>query len=395
MRNKIDFSPEQRLLLCCARLEVSSDVVSEIESLVHANLNWNQVIAYAAWHQITPMLYRTLSRFIPDHIPSAVKLVFELHIQRYSEQYRQQFHELLHIIERLESNGIPVISFKGPTLARLIYDDLSLRPFSDLDFLLHPSDVDRALRLLESLGYVAPSSRTGKQERYFRRYACQYKIGRHDGEVWIEPHWTLAQRVFAIDLDYQALWQRSIQISWEGTLIRTFAIHDQPLVLCVHGFREQWRRLKWICDIAELLRQNVCFDWSAIFREARLVGCERILRLGLTLANDLLDAPVPDHLVHSPDPQVAALVARIRSNLFQIDLPIHDIWTIDVFHLLGRERLRDKLSYALRTQLAPRLVFFERIPVPDSLFFCYYPIRWIHDYLLLPGWSIWKRAQHE
>ncbi len=390
MANKTDFSPEQRLLLCCARLDVRGATAGEIESLVRSGVDWNRVIAYAAWHQVTPLLHRTLSTCIPELIPAAVKLVFELHIQRYSKQYRLQFNELLRIVELLAANGIPIIPFKGPTLARLIYGDLSLRPFSDLDFLLHSHDVDRALQLLESLGYVAPSARTDKQERHFRLYACQYKIGRHDGEVWIEPHWTLAQRVFAIDLDYGALWQRSGSQSWEGGLIRTFALRDLPLVLCVHGFREQWRRLKWICDVAELLRQTPGFDWSVIFQEARSVGCERILRVGLTLAHDLLDAPAPNPM--EPDPQVNALVSRVRSNLFKTSLPAYDIWTINAFHFFGRERLRDRLSYALRTQLCPKPGFFETFPLPDRLFFCYYPLRWIHDYLLLPGWMVWKRT---
>ena len=72
---------------------------------------------------------------------------------------------------------------------------------------------------------------------------------------------------------------------------------------------------------------------------------------------------------------------------------LRDLWRINRFHWSGRERLRDRLRYAMRTQLSPRLVFFKTVPLPDRLFLFYYPIRWIHDYVLLPIWSLSKRLR--
>ncbi len=276
-------------------------------------------------------------------------------------------------------------------LARSVYGEMALRPFRDLDFLLRPDDVDRALTLLETLGYLQPSTLSPNQDRHFRLYACQYRIPRRDARVWIEPHWALSQHIFAVDLDHEALWERAVSVDIDGHRARRFAPRDELLVLCIHGFTEQWRRLKWICDIAEFVRANRAIDWDALMREARAVGCARILVLGLVLAHDLLDAPVPDRVFAHRDSRLDGLIARVHRALFEEKSERLPLWKPNAFRFHARERLRDKARYVLRTVLAPRPAIIEWVRLPDSLLWAYYPTRWIHDYLLLPPWLVWKR----
>ena len=380
------FSPEQRLLFCCARLNISPAVAADIQALLTLALDWNIVIAYAARHQLTPLLLRALQTTAAiSAVPTAVTFTLEQHCKLYSERYELQYRELLRILNTLTAQSIPAIPFKGPILSKHVYGDLSLRPFSDLDFLVRSEDIDSVLQVLRQLGFTYDSARTPRQERFFRRWAGQIGVVSKHEEIWLEPHWLLAQHVFAVDLDYQQLWSRSITLRLDDDqIVSVFAPEDQLLILCVHGYREQWRKIKWLCDIAELVRQNPDLDWQKLLDNARAAGCERLLRLGLQLANILLEAPVPAIGLAAGDPKTAELTDYVVKHLFSSQQQHLSIWHVNSFYFGGRERLYDKLRYLLRTTLAPRPVLFEFVALPDSIFCCYYPIRWLHDYVLLP-----------
>ena len=63
------------------------------------------------------------------------------------------FQELERILRMLEAADIPVIVLKGAALAQTIYPDIALRPMTDLDLLVKPEHLDRAVELLRAAGY--------------------------------------------------------------------------------------------------------------------------------------------------------------------------------------------------------------------------------------------------
>ncbi len=67
------------------------------------------------------------------------------------------------------------------------------------------------------------------------------------------------------------------------------------LFLCVHGAKHMWSRLMWLGDVGRLAQAGV--DWTAVMKLASETRCERPVLLGLLLANDLLDAPVPEDIL--------------------------------------------------------------------------------------------------
>lgn len=79
----------------------------------------------------------------------------------------------------------------------------------------------------------------------------------------------------------------------EGFRILAFPPEDQLLFLCVHAAKHLWSDLKWICDVAELIRAFPDLDWHLALRQAALVRNERTLLLGLALAQRLLGAELP------------------------------------------------------------------------------------------------------
>src|SRR5262245_35682347 len=64
--------PEAELLLDCARARLDDGRAGSVRDLVRGGLDWERLIALAAEHGMTPLLYWCLSTFCPEDVPEAV-----------------------------------------------------------------------------------------------------------------------------------------------------------------------------------------------------------------------------------------------------------------------------------------------------------------------------------
>ena len=102
-----------------------------------------------------------------------------------------------------------------------------------------------------------------------------------------------------------------------GRSVKTFSLEDLLILLSVHGAKHFWNRLCWIADIAEIVRTPRGVDWALSEKLAARMGCRRLWLLGLSLANEILDAPLPSAISAQikSDRTVVALSRRVQMNL--------------------------------------------------------------------------------
>ncbi len=157
----------------------------------------------------------------------------------------------------------------------------------------------------------------------------------------------------------------------------TLSSEDLLLFLCVHGAKHLWLNLGWICDIARLLAAEKNLAWDKILEQARAMGCERMLLLGLFLADDLLEAEVPGEILKSmrSTPVVETLATRVYTWLFSDQGKPSDGFKSAWFHLRVRERLREGLRYSFSIAMAPTLADWTNYSLPSRVSFLYYPLR--------------------
>jgi hypothetical protein len=223
--------------------------------------------------------------------------------------------ELLRLVRLCQAAGIPVVPLKGPLLGQLAYGDIALRPFDDLDLLIQPHDFPRARQLLLAQGYQAQSPLTPAQLGGYVRKYHDYKLMRPDGRVRLELQWGITERAFHAPLNFDHLWPRLQPAKLAGQVVAQLGLADLLLVLCIHGAKHLWQRLIWVCDIAELLRQRLDLDWDELVRRAMQVGVRRMFYLGVRLAHDLLDAPLPPEVVKltAREPGITSLLREIAT----------------------------------------------------------------------------------
>src|SRR5262245_7087229 len=180
---------EHDLLLHCARATLTSDVAAEIVTLIGEGIHWDGLLRIAFHHRLVPLLYWQLNTTCPEAVPKP----FLDHLRDlYQANARRNVSltiQLLNILEIFDVHGVPVISFKGPTLAAANYANLALRQFDDLDLLILKTDVSRAKELLMSLGYQPYPALTCPQEDVLLRVSCERLFIRDSDRVCIDLHW--------------------------------------------------------------------------------------------------------------------------------------------------------------------------------------------------------------
>lgn len=391
--------PEVELLLCCARTCIDAEIALAIRTLLREDIDWAYLIQTARQHGVMPLLCRSLNTTCPEAVPKAIFNQLKGHFHANAQRNLFLTGELLKILTLFTAHDIPAIPYKGPALASMAYGNLALRQFGDLDIVVHERDFIRARDLLISQGYQPPiqlamaQARPYLQSEQFResaQYDGSYNIVRNDSKVIVELHWRLTQKAFPFLIAPDRLWKDLKPISLAGTTVLNFLPEDMFLILCMHGTKDAWKQLKWICDIAELIRTHK-IDWQRVMDQASALGSERMLFLGLFLANVLLKTALPEAVLQKmqADSAIKLLATQVREQLF---CNTDDSLETDkkyLLHLKARERLKDRIHLLFHFMVTPSARDWELLPLPTYLYSLYYllrPIRLIGEY----GLSRWK-----
>lgn len=337
---------EQQLLLGCARNTSDPALTRQMRPLLQTELDWDYVFQMALQHRIMPLLYRNLNASGPDAVPPAMLNLLRQHFFINAQRNLFLAAELLKILQLFETHGIPAVPYKGATLAVSAYGNLALRQFGDLDILLHKEDIPQASDLLCSLGY---------QSHSHPNYA--YEFTRDDGQTIVELHWEAVgfaspwqntSRYCSFPLDLNHMRERLAAVPLAGTTAHSLSPEDLLQILCVHGSKHRWERLIWICDVAHLIRAQP-IDWPRVLEQSRQLGSERMLRLGLCLAHDLLGADLPEHLRRSiqADTGVKKLAAQVSQRLFDTTGNMVSAVEELAFSLRMRECWKDRILFLL------------------------------------------------
>jgi hypothetical protein len=344
---------------------------------LRAGVDWPALHTAAKRHGLTPLLYRHLSGSLAELVPAE-------RLRQLREVFRQNAvrnlfmtGELTRLLSLFEGGGVLALPYKGPALAVDAYGDLSLRQFGDLDVLIRRGDLGRVTRVLTAEGYEPEFELSGTREAAFQKWWYVQPF-RHAGTgVYLEIHWAVAPRFFSFGLKTEELWTRLRTVALGDYEVRVPSVADTLLLLCVHGAKDTWARLEWVAALAEFVRRHGEIDWHESLRQARALGVERILLLGLRLARELSEIELPEFVaarVEASRP-VRSLSARVAGELTQREKSFQSFFGRASFHLRSRERVADRARYCLRAAAATSPSEWDLIPLPANLFFLYSLVR--------------------
>jgi hypothetical protein len=117
---------------------------------------WAGLAAEAEHHGIAPLVQPVLAALNADHavrIPADVMLVFVALSSRHRRASAARETCIDELLTEFAGAGIRVVLLKGAALAHLIYPAPSVRPMVDIDLLVAPADLERAINFARACGY--------------------------------------------------------------------------------------------------------------------------------------------------------------------------------------------------------------------------------------------------
>jgi hypothetical protein len=317
-------------------------------------------------------MYRNLEAHCWESVPRSVQEELQSHFTANARRNLILAAELLRLLKLFEAHGIPTVPFRGPTLAVLVYGDLALREFGDLDILVHKRNVLKAKDLLIGSGYCPLFPLPAREEAIFNR--SEYGFVLSTSKIFIDLHWETTR---AHATEPELLWQRLETLSLEGHTISTLSKPDLFMHLCVHGAKHHWDRLDWLCDVAELIRRSKEMNFRWIMDQAETSGSKRMICLGMFLASHLLGVDVPAEARRQvqTDKRMRPLAEQVQKRLFQRANAPNPLFEEIRFHLRTMDRRRDRIWCCLDRLINPPPWSMGSFSLPSALYFLYYFIR--------------------
>src|SRR4051812_10485156 len=224
-------------------------------------------------HRLFPLIYRRLVELGVDS-PELPRLKGVYRHYWYGNQLL--LRDAAIAIRALGDNGVETLVLKGLGLTARHYRDGGTRPMYDVDVLVRPDDVARALEVIGEIGFRPYGTRPLDLQLRSR-----YGIGLHnDAGRELDLHW-YATFQSAGDDDF---WSASVPVEIAGVQTRVLCPADQLLHVCVHGLSgASPAPLRWIADALTVIRSSGDeLDWNRLVERAVARECTVTLAGGLS-----------------------------------------------------------------------------------------------------------------
>jgi hypothetical protein len=169
----------------------------------------------------------------------------------------------------------------------------------DMDILVHPEDIPEADSILRELGYEQIVSERDRNhpfhEEPYRKMASF--------PIYLELHWSLDDRKL-VNVPEIEIWRRAQPVQLNG--INTFVLssEDNLLFLANHLFKHSDQLLRFLIDIAELIRKyEEVLDWEYIVASAHSWEITPAIYYALIRARQIVSIEVPDSVIASLRPK--------------------------------------------------------------------------------------------
>jgi hypothetical protein len=341
-------SAEWQVLLECARPYSDASRLSE---QVRQPLDWPFLLALADDHGMLALLASRIRDFYEISAPPEIREQLRDWQRAQTVFTLSLTAELFRLLQRFAAAGIEALTIKGPALSVRCYGDPGLRQYSDLDLIVRGADIHRLTEAMIALGC---EPRVPLKAIQAGKFPGEYVFTRTDTKLLVEFHTERTFRYHPRPLRVEKLFERQIRVPFDGHDVSALSTEDELLLICIHGAKHFWERLMWIADVAALVTwQSV--DWDRAAAAAQEVGAERMLRVGLRLAADVLAVRLPDPTgteVHA-DAAAGRIAAQIAQRLPLADSAPLTLFERAAFRMKMRGGFLRGTKYLLRLSLSP------------------------------------------
>jgi hypothetical protein len=372
--------PELEMNLSCGRALIDPAAKARVRSLIQSGLNWPIAVAFAERHRLSPIVHEIIAGTSQDLITPEQFKVLCAATAPSTTAGMVLLRELLQLHRLFEAVRIPVIPYKGPLLAWVAYGSFIRREYSDLDFVVEQKYIPGVVDVLGSARYMPQFDPREAHAGQDAIAPGQYNFLSHTQKILVEFHTERTLRYFPVPIDLQELTGRLMTVEIGGQRLRTFSVEDTLVMLCVHGAKHFWERLGWVLDIAKLITAQE-IDWTLVQQISANMQSTRVLLLGLYLAHDLFNSPLPERFLEQirRDHTVPELAEKVYEQYSDISDPSAGVLPRALFRFRLRDGLGQGIRHTLRLAMSPTESDRQTVRLP----------RWLTPlYMLVRPWRL-------
>jgi hypothetical protein len=389
---RVKLTNEFLLAAACCRWPPSAEREGAVLAAASRPIDWPRFLRIVKRQRVEGLVSEALDR-AKVRAPGGLIIDLKEDAHRIARQNLAFAAESLRLQRLFDSAGLTFLFVKGSTLDMLAYGSLGLKKARDIDLVIAPDEVERACTLLAETGYVRTSPGPEVSPEHFPVWVrlCKETAWKHSRSgVVLELHNGLVDNPALLRSVGVHSARQLVEIA-PGIRLPTLAHDELFAYLCVHGATHAWSRLKWIADLAALLKDRESDELERLYHRSLELGVGRCSAQALLLCETLvglkLSAPIAAELNRDAGTRrlvrIALRAMAGRHSETELDDTVLGTVPIHLSHFLLAAGWRYKASEARRKSLSHQ----DRATIPLPR-----PLHFLYPLLLMPSW-LWRRLR--
>lgn len=254
------------------------------------------------------------------------------------------------IVHFLQSRGFPFVVFKGPQLSMQLFGDVGKRHYRDLDILVKPFDIHEIIAALKDEGFVLKhpdAIQSMEQWDYYFRYKKDVDLAHPRKNVALELHLSLFRSELVNSASDERTFNAAVPFKMGNSSMLIPEKHHYFLYLLYHGGQHMYFRLFWLLDVSRALKDWE-LDHSRVLSDARQMGMERLLLLGMEMCREVFKQEIPKVYVDAMAKKRRSILRLKKLSLCRILGPEEETTRIKLARYIFIISLRPGLNYKVR-----------------------------------------------
>lgn len=226
-------NPEDELLLECIKASIHKSN-NELDSKIDSVQNWNSFLHIAIHNRLASLAYYVLSSsslFI--RIPESIGIELQKHYYKTVSKNAILYNEFENILAKWNCLSIEVVALKGIFLAENVYENIGIRPLSDIDVFVNDKDAETCANILLSLGYKWDKNLI-KSEFILAKKDVKHLPMLHKNGIGFEIHSSLIITDDSFHIPINDFWENTQHFGVSNRSVLAFNPNYLLLHICMH-----------------------------------------------------------------------------------------------------------------------------------------------------------------
>ena len=268
---------EKQILACASDVNVDADA---IRRLLSQDVNIDHLIGVAFREGLVGFLYRSLLKSgTLEALQPQQRATLEAGYYQTVRSNLNLIYALKELLHEANARQIKLILVQGMDLLHTVYEDIGVRPMTDVDLWMGKEDFPSVTAVFGQLGY----SRDSIYPTTFRRGSATFDL--HTHLLWANR---IKARKRLLNIEEEEILAQTRPVLVEGEQALCLNPFDQFIYLGLHALKHRANRLMWMVDLKVLAGGWEEPTWEALSRRAREMGQEKTVSYMLFLLRHLL-----------------------------------------------------------------------------------------------------------